>query len=475
MDGSRPTSERGIGSADRFDPPIAPAERRQAARAGRLVLCCDGPAADGGGGELPLPIVVEGWAFSRHGVERVYVRVDELSLEAATGISRPDVAKALLEPHAQRSGFRLALDARTCPPGRHCVSIVAVDRGGQTAAVTIDLVAGRPTGLDNGGERYVPEVHSGRTIAAQHEARYLWAGPLAAGRDVLDAACGVGWGTLRLLESSARSAVGIDLDAASLESGRERCRGRPAEFIEADVLSLPFADASFDLVVSFETIEHVDDPLAALDELRRVLRPDGLLVVSTPNRGVYPGGNPFHRRELTAGELSGALAERFRNVELYRQQDYTGSLLSDGATAAISTVTESLAVEARKLHGEAAGDELFTIAIAGSVALPKMAGVCVLGQAELARAAIEHTAALEQRAGEAELKLATVTARAAELERTAEDSRSALADTEQRLAEAAAGRERAEHRLEQQASSLSWRLTAPLRTVKRLVLRSRAT
>ena len=94
------------------------------------------------------------------------------------------------------------------------------------------------------------------------------------------------------------------------------------EFREADCAALPFADASFDAVVSFETIEHIAAQEAFLDEVRRVLRPDGLFILSCPNKTEYTDKrgvvNEFHVRELYRDELAALLAPRFAHARVVR-------------------------------------------------------------------------------------------------------------------------------------------------------------
>ena len=183
-------------------------------------------------------------------------------------------------------------------------------------------------------ERFVPEMFRGELIEAEHLARYRWAAGLADGRRVLDAGCGVGYGTRILAESGALSVVGVDRERRVLEASDVTDLDR-VRLEQGDLLALPLPDDAVDLVVCFEVLEHVPDPLAALDELARVLVPGGTLVVSTPNRGVYLAGNPFHVHELTLEELSEALHARFANVALCRQDSWLAKTIrpldADGA------------------------------------------------------------------------------------------------------------------------------------------------
>ena len=99
-----------------------------------------------------------------------------------------------------------------------------------------------------------------------------------------------------------------------------------------DIRSLDFEDDGFEMVVCFEVIEHVEDPSVVFDELVRVLAPGGLLLVSSPNRGVYPPGNPHHLHEFTSAELEAELAARLGHVQLVRQRDYIVSAVLSDAT-----------------------------------------------------------------------------------------------------------------------------------------------
>jgi len=141
------------------------------------------------------------------------------------------------------------------------------------------------------GERFLPEC--GGEIWAEHWHRYLFARKLVAGKSVLDAASGEGYGSAWLAHSAA-SVVGLDLHRPTIEAARLRYRASNLAFEVGSVTAMPFADASFDCVVSFETLEHLEDQEQMLAEIRRVLRPDGFAVISTPNRTEYTERRDFH-------------------------------------------------------------------------------------------------------------------------------------------------------------------------------------
>jgi SAM-dependent methyltransferase len=154
----------------------------------------------------------------------------------------------------------------------------------------------------------------------EHRARYRFAADYVAGRRVVDVACGAGFG-LELLEDAGARALGIDLDVHALSDARGT---RPrAQLVRSDAACLPLGDGAIDVVVSLETIEHVPDAVALVAEYRRVLHPQGTLVLSTPNREFGPERlhtqNPFHVREFTATELRALLREHFGDVHLFGQ------------------------------------------------------------------------------------------------------------------------------------------------------------
>jgi SAM-dependent methyltransferase len=168
-------------------------------------------------------------------------------------------------------------------------------------------------------ERIVPD-DTEPGIVAIHLKRYGFARPLCSERDVLDAACGVGYGTAYLAEE-ARRAVGVDVDADAIAYARRRYARPNVEFVQQDLAALDLPDDSFDVVVSFETIEHLAQPEAFLAHAARVLRADGVFVVSTPRVDVTTTSpdNPFHSLELSRGDFEEMLGRHFGAVELYGQ------------------------------------------------------------------------------------------------------------------------------------------------------------
>lgn len=219
--------------------------------------------------------------------------------------------------------------------------------------------------------RFVPEQIQRRMIDAERVSRYRWAAQVAKDRLVLDAGCGTGYGCRLLAMGGARRVIGVDVAGSVLEAESggmpESVRLQPG-----DLRKLEFEDGEFGLVVCFEVIEHFEEPLTVLDQLVRVLAPGGLLLISSPNRGVHQTGSPNHRHEFAPAELEAELAARLAHVQLWRQNDYIVSAVLSGAGSEQreGDVLEDLTVHKLAAAGEGRG--MYTVAIASDVRLPDM-------------------------------------------------------------------------------------------------------
>ncbi|MGB8354743.1 MAG: class I SAM-dependent methyltransferase [Chthoniobacteraceae bacterium] len=193
-----------------------------------------------------------------------------------------------------------------------------------------------PDGSSNGqtvndlewtGERLVPSI-SGQ-IASEHLHRYAIARTLAHGKDVLDIASGEGYGSA-LLSQQARSVTGVEIDQAAVDHAQRKYGSDKLRFLQGDCIAIPLTDASVDMVVSFETIEHIKSHEKFLSEIRRVLRPGGLLVISTPEKVNYNNSeNPFHVHELSRDEFKTLVTDWFKNSTLLAQRYLAGSVIID--------------------------------------------------------------------------------------------------------------------------------------------------
>jgi GT2 family glycosyltransferase/SAM-dependent methyltransferase len=177
------------------------------------------------------------------------------------------------------------------------------------------------------GERYIP-TETGE-IRHEHLHRYAWCARLAGGKDVLDIACGEGYGSA-MLAAQAASVIGVDIDDDTVRHAGAAYKGvKGLRFQRGDAAEIPLEDNSVDLVVSFETIEHHERHHEMMSEIRRVLRPKGVLVISSPNRDVYSSmsgeHNEFHVKELDFKEFDATLREQFKKVSYFGQRLAVGS------------------------------------------------------------------------------------------------------------------------------------------------------
>lgn len=198
------------------------------------------------------------------------------------------------------------------------------------------------------GERFLPACTG--EIWAEHWHRYLFAAEHVKGRDVLDAACGEGYGAAWLARH-AKSVSGLDIDTATIGAARAKYTAPGLRFETGSVAAMPFADASFDCAVSFETLEHLAEQQAMMAELRRVLRPDGILIISTPNKVEYSEKrdfhNEFHVLELDEAEFRALLASQFGAQRWYGQRLlFNSALWPLPASAGDALHAEWMAVEA---------------------------------------------------------------------------------------------------------------------------------
>ena len=172
-----------------------------------------------------------------------------------------------------------------------------------------------------------------------HLDRYRFAAERVPGRQVLDCACGTGYGVRLLREQGlAAQVIGVDIAVASIKYAWKHHGVSSAMYLCASGDRLPLADASVDVVTSFETIEHVSDDGFLVEEFYRVLRPDGQLIVSTPNQ--WPLANtPHHVREYDRESFVSVLDSKFHCCEFYNQNSGSDTPLNHGQTRGIVATT----------------------------------------------------------------------------------------------------------------------------------------
>lgn len=334
------------------------------------------------------------------------------------------------------------------------------------------------------GERYTTGLSG--NIYNEHYHRYLFALRLCEDRDVLVVASGECYGAA-LLAQVARSVIGVEIHEPTGALASHAYVRDNLSFRDGTALALPLDGACVDVVVSFETIEHISNHNAFLDEVKRVLRPGGIFAVSAPNRRVYsedPGHtNSFHTKELSRKVFSALLLRHFRKVELYEQQVIAGSAIAQANEATGST--ECFVTTDGRTFTRASGlprapyliavastdDELLPVA---SVLHGLPTDDTIIVQREAALQA--ENDGLRQKLLEANLKAAETQRRFFEMDHERGYLRAMLTNA-RRLADTAQAEnvkqvaELMAH-IEAIRRSTSWRLTGPMRVLVRFVRRN---
>lgn len=176
------------------------------------------------------------------------------------------------------------------------------------------------------GERLINGIEG--VIKTEHLHRYAIANELVCGKIVLDIACGDGYGS-NLLSSNAKEVYGVDIDKEVISYASQKYKKSNLHFKVGDIRTIPFVDNFFDIIVCFETFEHVTEHENILLEFKRVLNPSGILIMSTPEKKTYSDitnyKNPFHLKELYADEYETLLKNNFNNNQILTQKHLVGS------------------------------------------------------------------------------------------------------------------------------------------------------
>ena len=181
------------------------------------------------------------------------------------------------------------------------------------------------------GERVLPgEVEP--DLYNEHLVRYLFARQFASRKMVLDLGCGAGYGSTLIAEVASK-VIGLDVSQEAIKYARENFSAANLHYIVTDGAFLGLAPGSFDLVLCFEVIEHLTEQEFLLEEIRRVLKPDGILVISTPNRLFYTEErklvNPYHTHEFDYAEFREFLGRYFAEVEVDFQNHISSIYVGD--------------------------------------------------------------------------------------------------------------------------------------------------
>lgn len=161
----------------------------------------------------------------------------------------------------------------------------------------------------------------------EHIVRYKLVSPLVKNKQVLDIACGSGYGTDILAKAGAAKIIGVDIDKETITNNQQRYQQANIEFKVGDAGKIDLADKSLDIITSFETIEHLPEIEAYLKELTRIIKDDGLVFISTPNIEVSHEKNPWHLKEFTKTEFVELLKKHFPFVKIIEQKNAVASII----------------------------------------------------------------------------------------------------------------------------------------------------
>lgn len=210
-------------------------------------------------------------------------------------------------------------------------------------------------------ERITPGSNAWKESHATHAERYRHFLPELRGLEVLDAACGVGYGTHIIAESGAAKVIGIDVSDDALETANETFTHPNITYLKGDCTALPFQDNSYDAVTSFETIEHLRNPADFIAEVVRVLKPGGKLFLSCPNSLtnslsiIRPIDNPWHFSEMTYKEIIALLEPNFTISAAFHQSPSLDRLTALHVEQINVAIHRSLALKAENAIRKAFG------------------------------------------------------------------------------------------------------------------------
>lgn len=222
------------------------------------------------------------------------------------------------------------------------------------------------------GERFLP-WEKDASIAYEHLHRYAFAATLVKGKRVLDMASGEGYGSNMLAESAA-AVVGVDMDETTVRHASTKYSRPNLQFISGQITATPLPDGhSFDVIVCFEAIEHIEEHEKLLAEVKRLLKFDGLFLVSTPNKVAYHEDNPYHVKELYLEEFQQLLSRHFKNVTYLGQRIHVHSNIWPMQSTNSSRVQELVIARGDSEFGFVSNDKrvpLYVIAVASDSLAP---------------------------------------------------------------------------------------------------------
>lgn len=164
-------------------------------------------------------------------------------------------------------------------------------------------------------------------ILDEHLLRYEFAKRFIAKKIVADIACGSGYGSQILARAGAEKVLAVDASSEAIDEAKKKYDQTNIVWQVGNAENLEIGAREVDVLISFETIEHLQHPEKFVQQAARILKSDGLVIISTPNKAVYHEANPYHIKEFTRLEFEEILGQHFQNVKILEQINGVASCL----------------------------------------------------------------------------------------------------------------------------------------------------
>jgi len=229
------------------------------------------------------------------------------------------------------------------------------------------------------GERIIPEQNKGASFFYDHILRYLFVQQIIKNKIVLDAGCGVGYGSFLLAEGGPKKIYALDKSKEAIDYGKIKYSHNRIEFHIDNVEKIKSVKAkSVDVATCFELIEHLKTADNLLRELKKTMKESAILVISTPNKKNYLEGNPHHLHEYYPEELFTELKKYFKNVEFYYQAyEFTNIIKKEGLNS--FSFEEKFQVNNQVIYSTQLTNEnaQCIIAVCSDIKIPQIRGLSI--------------------------------------------------------------------------------------------------
>lgn len=309
--------------------------------------------------------------------------------------------------------------------------------------------------LEFTGERMMPAHNNGDLVFFEHISRYFFAAQAVKGKIVLDIACGEGYGVEYIANQGAKEVIGIDVNEQTIAHAKKKYKKDNLTFFVGDAEKIPLKDGSVDMIVSFETIEHVRKYKEFIKETKRVLKKEGVVIFSTPNKDVF-SGNPFHTKEFSLDELIKELGVFYKNIDIYFQTNIVSTTISKGEWLKQDDLSSEKAIKKGKQSPE---ESMYFLAVCGDFEIPTLERKILLNNSR-------ELSNLYSGINDREEKIRAI-------EGEGSISKEQVNKNNQEIREKTRQIKQKEKELRKIYTSNSWKITAPLRKIREILINIR--